>query len=159
MLRGSRPATGDACSTVGTLIIPRSPLSWCGSSSTHLSITIRFAFTFWFPCLYTVHNFYVRRYNLFYSHIQNIRQALLTAWKFSFENKIPGALQSSSSAPDGRLVDRFFGNMLPTERLRVCNFTEAAQKVEQVRCCPANLKTWRLISLSIHHVDTNLYSV
>lgn len=64
----------------------------------------------------------------------------MTAWKFSFENKIPGALQSSSSAPDGRLVDRFFGNMLPTERLRVCNFTEAAQKVEQVRYCPANLK-------------------
>jgi len=64
--------------------------------------------------------------------MQNIRQSLLTAWKFSFENKIPGALQSSSSAPDGRLLDRFFNNMLPADRLRVCNSTEAAQKVEQV---------------------------
>lgn len=62
-----------------------------------------------------------------------MRQSLLSAWKFSFENKIPAVLQSSSSAPDGRLYDRFFNNMLPVDRLRVCNPTEVSQKVEQVR--------------------------
>lgn len=62
-----------------------------------------------------------------------MRQSLLAAWKFSFESKVPAVLQSSSSAPDGRIFDRFFNNMLPADRLRVCNPTEASHKVEQVR--------------------------
>lgn len=62
-----------------------------------------------------------------------MRQALLTVWKYCFERQIPPVLVASSSSPDGRVVDRIFGSVLPQDRLVVHNPDECYQSIEQVR--------------------------
>jgi hypothetical protein len=64
---------------------------------------------------------------------QPIRQALLTTWKYCFPGQVPNFLVASSSAPDGKVVDRLFGSVLPTDRLLVTNPSENALRMEQVR--------------------------
>jgi hypothetical protein len=63
---------------------------------------------------------------------QPIRQALLTTWKYCFPGQVPNFLVASSSAPDGKVVDRLFGSVLPTDRLLVTNSSENVLRMEQV---------------------------
>jgi hypothetical protein len=58
------------------------------------------------------------------------RLALLSAWKYGFEDQLPRALASSNSG--GKATDRFYSNMLPPDRLVEPNPSVVALKVEQV---------------------------